>query len=105
MSDATPRPPKRSSERASAYGDRQSKSGRPLSTAFEYAKRGVASGAFAGVAGVVTLARVRRALRNGSADDAVRQATMAVFWIGVAMTLWWTHRSSTPDAGSSDVRR
>jgi hypothetical protein len=50
------------------------------------------SGLFAGVAALVSLGRVRRALREGSSERAIRQATMAVFWLGVAMTQWGLNR-------------
>lgn len=57
------------------------------------ARTGLGSGLFAAVAGLVSLVRLRRALRDGSGDGATRNATMAVFWIGVAMTQWGRNRA------------
>lgn len=71
------------------------------SRAFRYIRAGLNSGLFAGIAGAISLLRVRRALREGSSDSATRQSTLAVFWIGVAMTQWGMNRSSQRDA--SDV--
>lgn len=73
------------------------------SRVFRYVRTGLNSGLFAGIAGVITLLRARRALREGSSDSATRQSTLAVFWIGVAMTQWGMNRSSHRDARAAGV--
>lgn len=73
------------------------------SRVFRYVRRGLNSGLFAGIAGAITLLRARRALRDESSDSATRQSTLAVFWIGVAMTQWGMNRSSQRDARAAGV--
>lgn len=79
-----------------------------LSSVSRYARTGARSGLVAGIAGLVTVGRVRRALREGSSERAIRQGMMAVFWVGVAMTQWGMNRSSgrtgrPSGVGASDV--
>lgn len=72
------------------------------STAVDYVRSGLNSGAIAGVLGVLTIIRARRTLLAGSSDSAIRQAMLAVFWIGVAMTQWGMNRSNRRAARDID---
>jgi|AntDeeMinimDraft_4_1070355.scaffolds.fasta_scaffold00986_7 hypothetical protein len=73
------------------------------STAIDYARRALHSGALAGFIGAITAVRARRTLLAGSTDDATRQSLLAVFWIGVAMTQWGLNRSSRQESRAEAI--
>lgn len=79
--------------RSKGDGERRSRGNEQRPSFVRYLRSGLSSGLFAGVAGLVTIGRVRRTLREGSEERATKQGMLAVFWIGVAMTQWGVNRS------------